>query len=32
MDIKIILLTVKILFVKENTEGVDADQKTALRK
>lgn len=32
MDIKIILLTVKILFVRENTEGVDADQKTALKK
>ncbi|MDO4961771.1 MAG: sugar transferase [Eubacteriales bacterium] len=31
MDIKIILLTVKILFVKENTEGVDASQKTALK-
>ncbi len=32
MDIKIILLTVKILFVRENTEGVDADQKTALKR
>ncbi len=32
MDVKIILLTVKILFVKENTEGVDADQKTALKR
>ena len=32
MDIKIILLTVKILFVKENTEGVDANQTTALKK
>ena len=31
MDIKIILLTVKILFVKENTEGVDQDQRTALK-
>ena len=31
MDIKIILLTVKILFVRENTEGVDAGQKTALK-
>lgn len=31
MDIKIILLTVKILFVRENTEGVDASQKTALK-
>ena len=31
MDIKIILLTFKILFVKENTEGVDASQKTALK-
>lgn len=32
LDIKLILLTVKILFVKENTEGVDATQVTALKK
>lgn len=30
MDIKLILLTVKVLFSKENTEGVDSDKKTAL--
>ncbi|MDE6314593.1 MAG: sugar transferase [Lachnospiraceae bacterium] len=29
LDIKLILLTVKILFQKENTEGVEAWQKTA---
>lgn len=32
LDIKLILLTVKILFVKENTEGVDETQVTALKK
>lgn len=31
LDIKIILLTVKILFQKESTEGIDKDQKTALK-
>ena len=31
LDIKIMLLTFKILFVKENTEGVDEEQKTALK-
>ena len=31
MDIKIILLTVKVLFMKENTEGVDSGQRTALK-
>lgn len=31
MDVKIMLLTFKILFVKENTEGVDEEQKTALK-
>ena len=31
MDIKIMLLTFKILFQKENTEGVDATQETALK-
>jgi lipopolysaccharide/colanic/teichoic acid biosynthesis glycosyltransferase len=29
MDIRLIMMTVKILFVKENTEGVEAWQKTA---
>jgi exopolysaccharide biosynthesis polyprenyl glycosylphosphotransferase len=32
MDIKILFLTFKILFVRENTEGVDADQTTAIRQ
>lgn len=32
LDIKIMLLTFKILFQKENTEGVDESQKTAMRK
>lgn len=31
LDLRILLLTFKILFVKENTEGVDADQQTALK-
>lgn len=31
LDIKIMLLTFKILFQKENTEGVDEEQKTALK-
>ena len=31
LDIKLILLTFKILFVKENTEGVDEQQTTALK-
>lgn len=31
LDIKLILLTFKILFVKENTEGVDETQTTALK-
>lgn len=31
MDIKILLLTFKILFQKENTEGVDSNQTTALK-
>lgn len=30
LDIKLILLTVKVLFSKENTEGVDSNQKNAL--
>lgn len=32
LDMKIILLTFKILFQKENTEGVDQDQMTASKK
>ncbi len=32
MDIKILFLTFKILFVKENTEGVDEQQITAIKK
>ncbi len=31
LDIKIILLTVKVIFQKENTEGVNANQVTAQR-
>lgn len=31
LDIKCIVLTVKILFQKDNTEGIDADQTTALK-
>ena len=30
-DIRIILMTIKILFVKENTEGVDDSQVTAMK-
>lgn len=32
LDIKLIILTVKILFQKEKSEGVDDAQKTALKK
>lgn len=32
LDMKILLLTFKILFQKENTEGVDQDQTTASKK
>lgn len=32
LDIKILLLTFKILFQKENTEGVDEKQQTALKR
>lgn len=32
LDIKILFLTFKILFQKENTEGVDATQTTAIKK
>jgi exopolysaccharide biosynthesis polyprenyl glycosylphosphotransferase len=31
LDIKLMLLTVKILFQKENTEGVDTNQTTAMK-
>ncbi len=31
LDIKLILLTFKILFQKENTEGIDENQTTAMR-
>ncbi len=31
LDIKLIMLTFKILFQKENTEGIDANQTTAIR-
>ena len=32
LDIKLLLLTFKILFQKENTEGIDATQITAIKK
>jgi exopolysaccharide biosynthesis polyprenyl glycosylphosphotransferase len=32
LDIKLLMLTVKILFQEENTEGVDEGQKTAVKK
>lgn len=32
LDVKLIMLTVKILFQKEKSEGVDDGQKTALKK
>ena len=32
LDIKIMLLTFKILFQKENTEGVDEEQTTAMKQ
>lgn len=31
LDIKILLWTIKVLFQKENTEGIDEDQTTAIR-
>lgn len=31
LDIKILFLTFKILFIRENTEGVDEDQTTAIK-
>ena len=32
LDVKIMLLTLKILFQKENTEGVNEEQKTAIKR
>jgi lipopolysaccharide/colanic/teichoic acid biosynthesis glycosyltransferase len=32
LDFKLLLMTFKILFQKENTEGVDEWQKTAIKK
>ena len=32
LDIKILMLTFKVLFMKENTEGVDEAQTTALKR
>lgn len=32
LDLKLLILTVRILFQKENTEGVDEDQVNALKK
>ena len=32
LDLKLLILTVRILFQKENTEGVDEDQVNALRR
>ncbi len=32
LDIKLILMTVKIVLKRESTEGIDADQNTALKK
>lgn len=32
LDIQIILMTVRILFVKDNTEGIDENQRTAEKK
>ena len=32
LDIRILFLTFKILFIKENTEGVDENQTTAIRQ
>ena len=29
-DVQLILMTFKIMFMKDNTEGVNADQKTAI--
>lgn len=32
LDIKLMLMTFKIIFQKENTEGIDKGQMTAVRK
>jgi len=32
LDIKLMLMTFKIIFQKENTEGIDKKQKTAIRR
>lgn len=32
LDLKLLVLTVKIIFVKENAEGVDVNQRTAAKK
>ena len=32
LDLKLLLMTFKIMFQKENTEGVDEEQVTAIRK
>lgn len=32
LDVKLLILTVRILFQKENTEGVDEDQRSALKE
>lgn len=31
MDLRLIMMTVKVIFQKENSEGVDKDQKTAVK-
>ena len=32
LDIKLMLMTFKIIFQKENTEGIDKKQRTAIKK
>ena len=32
LDFKLLLMTVKVIFQKENTEGIDVDRKTALKE
>ena len=32
LDFKLLIMTFKILFMKESTEGVEADQITAIKK
>ncbi len=32
LDIKLVFLTLRILFQKENTEGVDEEQKSAVKE